>query len=306
MPDTDYIMTDDELDALEKQERDEFEARLKARREKTLQDRQARDEKAAKKQALLDKASEILKELDGKVTFESLFDKLVPSEGMCETLAGELIRAVNKIEYRWFNDGDKFNEGYGIETCGQPAYLLMNFETEDVDEAPFWDLMYEMAESSTNDDVYEKNIERLKELVVDFIMSHQELLATENKVDMYDILSRERVKEFFDEQDLIPYYDLEDVEFPDELLMHLEKNISERDLQWEIESWLENMGAYSADVRVDPYYVSIEHLEKDDYDELESNLHDWLEQYADELTSQYGDPYEDDEEEESDEEEGEE
>lgn len=305
MPDTDYIMTDDELDALEKQERDEFEARLKARREKTLQDRQARDEKAAKKQALLDRASEILKELDGKVTFESLFDKLVPSEGMCETLAGELIRAVNKIEYRWFNDGDKFNEGYGIETCGQPAYLLMNFETEDVDEAPFWDLMYEMAESSANDDVYEKNIERLKELVVDFIMSHQELLATENKVDMYDILSRERVKEFFDEQDLIPYYDLEDVEFPDELLMHLEKNISERDLQWEIESWLENMGAYSADVRVDPYYVSIEHLEKDDYDELESNLHDWLEQYADELTSQYGDPYEDDEEE-SSEEEGEE
>ena len=45
-PDNDGILSDDELDELERKERDEFEAKLKARREKAAQDRLARDEQA--------------------------------------------------------------------------------------------------------------------------------------------------------------------------------------------------------------------------------------------------------------------
>lgn len=43
-----------------------------------------------------------------KFYFEGLdlYDKLVPKEGSCKTIEGELLRAVSRIKYRWFNDGD--------------------------------------------------------------------------------------------------------------------------------------------------------------------------------------------------------
>ena len=43
---------------------------------------------------------------------------------MCETVGGEIIRAINRLGYRWWNDGDKFFVGYGVETCGSDALLI--------------------------------------------------------------------------------------------------------------------------------------------------------------------------------------
>lgn len=53
-----------------------------------------------------------------------LFDKLVPATGVASTNAGEVVRAVNRVIYRYYNDGDKFFEGYGIQTCG-PSVLWL-------------------------------------------------------------------------------------------------------------------------------------------------------------------------------------
>ena len=38
--------------------------------------------------------------------FDAWYDKYVPSCGKCDTLAGEIIRAINRLVYRWYNDGD--------------------------------------------------------------------------------------------------------------------------------------------------------------------------------------------------------
>ena len=38
-------------------------------------------------------------------------------------------------------------------------------------------------------------------------------------------------------------------------------------------------------------------LTRDQYNEVEGNLHDWLESYVNDLTDEYGDPYRSDEEE---------
>lgn len=46
-----------------------------------------------------------------------LHEELVPSSGMAETSAGELVRATSRIGYRFFNDGDQVGSGYGNETC---------------------------------------------------------------------------------------------------------------------------------------------------------------------------------------------
>ncbi|MFR6329616.1 MAG: hypothetical protein ACLUOI_12820 [Eisenbergiella sp.] len=38
---------------------------------------------------------------------EQLFDQYVPEEGPAPTVAGEIIRAISYIGWRWMNDGDK-------------------------------------------------------------------------------------------------------------------------------------------------------------------------------------------------------
>ena len=51
-----------------------------------------------------------------------LFKELVPETGKADSLAGELVRAMSRIGYRFYNDGDQLGIGYGKETCN-PATL---------------------------------------------------------------------------------------------------------------------------------------------------------------------------------------
>ena len=70
-----------------------------------------------------------------KERYEALFEKLVPGSGKCETLGGEILRAVSRIGYRWYNDGDKFLEGYGRETVNPAVRFLIHvIEKHDVTE----------------------------------------------------------------------------------------------------------------------------------------------------------------------------
>ena len=298
----DDIMSDDDLDAEEQRERDEMEARFKARRDKIAQQRADRDAKIARENELKEKAKVIVDEIGDDWSFDNLFDKLVPDSGKCDTLAGELIRAVNKIDYRWYNDGDRWFEDYGIETAGPAAMLIINFEHDD--ENPYYDFMIDWAKDNLDNDDYDTKVEQLKNSISAYIENHIELLAMETK-DMYDIKVRD-VEEFLDSNNLIRTYEY-DADIPDELQAHLDKgNISERDLKWEVESWIENVGCYGANVDVSSY-VYIEGLNKSAYDELNGNLYKWLEDYARDLTTEHGDPYEEDEEESEEEsEEGEE
>lgn len=59
---------------------------------------------------------------------ERLFDELVPSMGKADTEAGEIVRAYNRIAYRWFNDGDRLGIGYGNETCNAAGRYLLEHD----------------------------------------------------------------------------------------------------------------------------------------------------------------------------------
>ena len=298
-PDDDNIMTDDELDAQDEQERAEFEARLKARRDKVAQERSERDARKAKEAELQARANEVASQIDKDWSFDHLFDVLVPSSGKCDSLAGELIRAVNRLDYRWFNDGDRFFEDYGIETCGQPAYFLMNFEIND--ELPLWDFMMGVAEDNADDKYYESFLDELKNKVAEIVQDNPTLLALETN-DMYEVAKVHEVEDFFRDNDMIPEYDL-DCSIPPSLDAHLERgNIDERDIIWQVQDMISNMGNSTSDVSVDWGNVYINGLNKSDYDELERSLYDWLEDYAQELDDEYGDPNEEPEPEEEPEE----
>ena len=297
-PDKDGIMTDDELDAEEQRQRDEFEAKLKAKRAAVADQRKQRDEKEALKAELEKKAQGLLSQIGDDWFFEHLFDILVPASGKADTYAGELIRAVNKIEYRWYNDGDKFFEGYGIETAGQSAYFLMHFEDENGD-TPFRDNIVKFAYDAAyryGECDYDTFVENLKDDVVDYIKNHKDLLGRNDHKDMLDT-KVSTVQDEFENEEMIPYYDL-DTNIPDDLQKHLEKgNIDDSDIRSWIEDEISNRGGdlRKADVLINrDEEIHIEGITKDIYEELNDNLDRWLDEWAKDLTEEHGDPYEDD------------
>ncbi len=122
---------------------------------------------------------------------ETLFNKLVPVQGKCETLEGETLRAINRIIYRYFNDGDYWFTGYGIETAGAAETFLRL-------HAPI-DLRPELNESyGTEDKDYEKPLIVALEKILDYIESRTQYAP--NHQDMHDCEPRyEEDEEYEDE-----------------------------------------------------------------------------------------------------------
>lgn len=51
-----------------------------------------------------------------KDELDKLFKQLVPPIGPAETIEGEMVRAMARVLFRYFNDGDYFFRGYGKQT----------------------------------------------------------------------------------------------------------------------------------------------------------------------------------------------
>ena len=110
-----------------------------------------------------------------------LFKELVPFDGFADTKAGELLRAVNRIGYRWWNDGDQIGIGYGNETCNAAARFIMeqyeNTEMKDT-VVSIWGMYSEK--------LYEEGVVLLVEQTIKYIEDHPKLKTEENQYDMLD------------------------------------------------------------------------------------------------------------------------
>lgn len=98
-----------------------------------------------------------------------LFKELVPFEGKADSLAGELIRAMSRIGYRFYNDGDQLGIGYGKETCNPAGRFLIakgNHVVSDLTVA-LWEIFSE--------DAYEKVLDTLEGAVADYIEQNPDL-----------------------------------------------------------------------------------------------------------------------------------
>ena len=115
-----------------------------------------------------------------------LFDELVPGSGKADTVAGEIIRAVSRIGYRNYNDGDHVGVGYGKETCNPAARYLSSKCGGEVEKAlaEIW--------GEWDDSRYEAGLLKLESAVLEYIEQHPELKKTPNNEDMWD---------FFDENE---------------------------------------------------------------------------------------------------------
>lgn len=108
-----------------------------------------------------------------------LFEALVPSEGKADTVAGEIVRAFTRLDYRFYNDGDMLGVGYGRETCNAAGRYLQAIGDEDI-----WDWVHTLWCCVKVD--YAKGLEALKKAVVEYIEDNPALMSTPNEVDMWD------------------------------------------------------------------------------------------------------------------------
>ena len=126
---------------------------------------------------------------------QEMFDRLVPARGKCETIGGEILRAVNRICYRWYNDGDKAGEGYGRETVNPAVRFLTEAVKKhnlsdkgnpDNFEDTVAEFQYMVGDGNEiDDDEYEEFVNSLVRNALDIIVS-RELDKKEN--DMGDML----------------------------------------------------------------------------------------------------------------------
>lgn len=133
-----------------------------------------------------------MKEVEKKL--EALFDELVPATGKSDTVAGEIVRAVARIVYRRYNDGDRIGVGYGKETCNAAARYLAKNCGKRVEEAVrgIW------GEGLENR--YDKGLAELQEAVLEFLEEHPGLKTTPNTEDMWDYTDAQEDVEY-DEED---------------------------------------------------------------------------------------------------------
>ena len=133
-------------------------------------------------------------ELENKIN--ALFDELVPDSGAADTVAGEIIRAVTRIVYRNWNDGDHIGVGYGRETCNPAARYLMVKCGGDVKQAvrSLWGV--------ARNDMYDARLAVLEQAVIDYLEARPQLQTMANHDDMWEYRDdNEDVDRDYDEDD---------------------------------------------------------------------------------------------------------
>lgn len=126
-----------------------------------------------------------------------LFRELVPDVGKADTLAGEIVRAISRIGYRWYNDGDMINKGYGKETCNAAARFLMYNTNYEIRKQ-----IKDIADTQCfPSDIYEDRLQELKIEVFNYIEQHPETREQETE-DMFSYFDEEEDRDdTWDEED---------------------------------------------------------------------------------------------------------
>lgn len=111
--------------------------------------------------------------------FNKLFDELVPATGKADSKAGEILRAMARLAYRYFNDGDIFGVGYGNETVNPAGRFLCEKMPEIADT--LWKLYGEH-----RDERYEQGLLEVQNYVIDYILANPQLREVKNSEDYLD------------------------------------------------------------------------------------------------------------------------
>lgn len=149
-----------------------------------------------------------VREINTEKDSEILFNALVPGSGNADNLGGELLRAAERIAYRYYNDGDKAGEGYGRETVNPAVRFMYANITPTTMNNPLWISVKKIfsfvdrAYCDLDDKQYEELVMRLLRQTVIYIIQNR-LWNVPNKEDMLDYKNDEEDvdRDEWDEED---------------------------------------------------------------------------------------------------------
>lgn len=105
--------------------------------------------------------------------FERLIDEYMPMSGEGETKASQIVTAVNKLVYKYYNDGDVFDNTHHLEGWANDLSSYANWLYEHTKNA--WKILNKISTCHTEED-YE---DLLKELTDELL--NEEYLVEQNK-----------------------------------------------------------------------------------------------------------------------------
>lgn len=112
--------------------------------------------------------------------FETVIEKYLPERGEGETKATQIVTAVNKLIYKWYNDGDVFDNTQQMEGWANDLSDYANWLYENTKDA--WKILNKIYEC-INDDDYEELLKELADKLLD-----DEYLLEENKIKKCDTI----------------------------------------------------------------------------------------------------------------------
>lgn len=105
--------------------------------------------------------------------FEALTDKYMPMRGEGETVASQIVTAVNKLVYKWYNDGDVFDNTHHLEGWVNDLSDYANWLYENTKDA--WKILNKISDCMNGSD-YEDLLQELADKLLD-----EEYLAEQNQ-----------------------------------------------------------------------------------------------------------------------------
>lgn len=130
--------------------------------------------------------------------FDGINDKYLPERSEGETKATQIVTAVNKLVYKWYNDGDVFDNTHYLEgwlnDLSSYANWLYNNTTEKVKE--ILDKVYKCYSDSDYEDLLQELTDKL---------FNEEYLAEQNKIKkdgtIYDCDGKFKFEEYGEDEE---------------------------------------------------------------------------------------------------------
>ena len=105
--------------------------------------------------------------------FDDMLERYMPARGEGNTKASQIVTAVNKLIYKWYNDGDVFDNTYGLHGWANDLSSYANWLVKNTDRARA--ILCTICEYGVD---YEDLLRELADVLLD-----AEYLETQNKIE---------------------------------------------------------------------------------------------------------------------------
>lgn len=134
--------------------------------------------------------------------FEAQLDKYMPNSGEGDTMASQIATAVNKLVYKWYNDGDVYDNTWILEGWCNDLSSYANWIAKCV-HLPYCDICEDVLVrvfDIYNDDGYESILKDLADILLDAdVLEHYAQL--EKVGSIYDCDGQFRFVDYYNEEE---------------------------------------------------------------------------------------------------------